>query len=117
MKKINFIESFDKLSKEHDLVIISDYGHGIITSKIAKHISNTEKFVSLNAQVNAANIGTHNIRKYKDINCLIINETELQHEMRQREGDVQKMAATLKGLINANYITVTRGKEWCFSIK
>jgi bifunctional ADP-heptose synthase (sugar kinase/adenylyltransferase) len=109
-----FIESFDKLSKEHDLVIISDYGHGIITSKIANHISNSEKFVSLNAQVNAANIGTHNIRKYKDINCLIINETELQHEMRQREGDVLKMAAKLRGLINANYISVTRGKEGAF---
>jgi len=109
-----FIESFDKLSKEHDLVIISDYGHGIITSKIAKHISKTEKFVSLNAQVNAANIGTHNIRKYKDINCLVINETELRHEMRQREGDAQKMAAILKGLINANYITVTQGKFGAF---
>ena len=109
-----FIESFDKLSKEHDLVIVSDYGHGIITSKIANHISKSEKFVSLNAQVNAANIGTHNIRKYKDINCLIINETELQHEMRQREGDVLKMAAKLRGLINANYISVTRGKEGAF---
>ena len=40
-----FIESFDKLSKEHDLVIISDYGHGIITSKIANHISKAEKFL------------------------------------------------------------------------
>ena len=109
-----FIESFDKLSKEHDLVIISDYGHGIITSKIANHISKTEKFVSLNAQVNAANIGTHNIRKYKGINCLVINETELRHEMRQREGDVQKMATILKGIINTNYITVTQGKDGAF---
>ncbi len=109
-----FIQSFDKLSKEHDLVIVSDYGHGIVTPRIAEHISNSEKFVSLNAQVNAANIGTHNIRKYKDINCLIINEDELQHEMRQREGDVLKMAAKLRGLINANYISVTRGKEGAF---
>ena len=109
-----FIESFDQLAKENDLIIVSDYGHGIITSKIANHISKSEKFVSLNAQVNAANIGTHNIRKYKDINCLIINETELRHEMRQREGDIQKMAATLKGLINANYITVTKGKSGVF---
>ncbi len=109
-----FIESFDKLAKEHDLVIISDYGHGIITSKIANHISKAERFVSLNAQVNAANIGTHNIRKYKDINCLVINETELRHEMRQRDGDIQKMATMLKGIINTNYITVTQGKSGAF---
>jgi rfaE bifunctional protein kinase chain/domain/rfaE bifunctional protein nucleotidyltransferase chain/domain len=109
-----FIESFDKLSKESDLVIISDYGHGIITPKIADHISSSKKFISLNAQVNAANIGTHNIRKYNDINCLIINETELQHEMRQREGDSQKLAAKLKESVGANYISVTRGKEGAF---
>ena len=109
-----FIESFDKLSKEHDLVIISDYGHGIITPRIAEHISNSDKFVSLNAQVNAANIGTHNIRKYHNVNCLIINESELRHELRQREGDVEEMAITLKEMINSKYIAVTRGKDGAF---
>jgi bifunctional ADP-heptose synthase (sugar kinase/adenylyltransferase) len=111
-----FIESFDKLSKEHDLVIISDYGHGIITPRIAEHISNSDKFVSLNAQVNAANIGTHNIRKYHNVNCLIINESELRHELRQREGDVEEMAITLKEMINSKYIAVTRGKNGAFLI-
>jgi len=109
-----FIETFDKLSKEHDLIIISDYGHGIITPKIAKHISNSNKFISLNAQVNAANIGTHNIRKYHDINCLIINESELRHELRQRDGDVEEMANILKTMVNAKYITVTQGREGAF---
>jgi rfaE bifunctional protein kinase chain/domain/rfaE bifunctional protein nucleotidyltransferase chain/domain len=109
-----FLESFERISKEHDLVIVSDYGHGIITPKIANYISDSEKFVSLNAQINAANIGTHNIRKYKNINCLIINETELHHEMRQREGDIEKLATQLKESINANYISVTRGKDGAF---
>jgi rfaE bifunctional protein kinase chain/domain/rfaE bifunctional protein nucleotidyltransferase chain/domain len=111
-----FIESIDSISEEHDLVIISDYGHGIITPKIAEHISNSDKFVSLNAQVNAANIGTHNIRKYHDVNCLIINESELRHDMRQREGDIEKMANTLKDMINSKYIAVTRGKRGAFLI-
>jgi len=112
-----FIQAFDKLVKEHDLVIVSDYGHGIITTKIAKHISQTDKFVSLNAQVNAANIGTHNIRKYQDINCLIINAAELRHEMRQRDGDLDQMAITLKQMIGTKYIAVTQGKDGAFLIK
>ncbi len=111
-----FIESFNKLSKEHDLIIISDYGHGIITPRIAEHISNSDKFVSLNAQVNAANIGTHNIRKYHDVNCLIINESELRHELRQREGNVEEMANILKNIINTKYIAVTQGKNGAFLI-
>ena len=68
----------------------------------------------MNAQVNAANIGTHNIRKYHDIDCLIVNASELQHEMRQREGDIEKLAIELKKAINANYITVTKGREGAF---
>lgn len=114
--EIQFINSFDKLSKKYDLIIVSDYGHGIITPKIAEYISKSKKFVSLNAQVNAANIGTHNIRKYNDINCLIINANELQHEMRQRDGDLEKMALKLKEAISAKYISVTEGKNGAFLI-
>jgi rfaE bifunctional protein kinase chain/domain len=109
-----FIESFDRLSKEHDLVIISDYGHGLITPKVAKHISKSEIFTSLNAQINAANVGTHSIRKYQDINCLIINANELCHEMRQRDGELDLLAKQLQELINSDYISVTRGKEGAF---
>jgi len=111
-----FIESFDKLSKEHDLIIISDYGHGVITPKVAKYISKSDKFISLNAQVNAANIGTHSIRKYHDVNCLIINESELRHELRQRDGIVEEMAEILKDIVSAKYIAVTQGKNGAFLI-
>jgi len=95
-------------------VIVSDYGHGIITPKIAEYISKTDKFISLNAQVNAANIGTQSIRKYHDINCLIINANELWHEMRERDGDLEKLALKLKKIIKADYITVTKGKDGAF---
>jgi rfaE bifunctional protein kinase chain/domain/rfaE bifunctional protein nucleotidyltransferase chain/domain len=110
----DFLDSIDNLAKVHDLIIVSDYGHGIITSKIAKHISNMDKFVSLNAQVNAANIGTHNIRKYNDIDCLIINANELRHEMRQRDGNIEDLAVKLKDSINAKYVSVTQGKDGAF---
>jgi len=110
----NFIQSLERLSKENDVIIVSDYGHGVITPKIAEYISQTDKFVSLNAQVNAANIGTHSIRKYHDINCLIINENELRHEMRQRDEDVVKISRELKAMVKARYISVTRGKKGAF---
>jgi rfaE bifunctional protein kinase chain/domain/rfaE bifunctional protein nucleotidyltransferase chain/domain len=114
LEEREFLASIDSLAKENDLIIVSDYGHGIITSSVAEYISNTNKFVSLNAQVNAANIGTHNIRKYSDIDCLIINATELRHEMRQRDGNIENLAIELKNLISAKYISVTKGKDGAF---
>jgi len=115
-EETEFLNSIDKLAKENDLIIVSDYGHGIITPVIANHISNMDKFVSLNAQVNAANIGTHNIRQYNDIDCLIINANELRHEMRQRDGNIEDLAAKLKDSISAKYMTVTKGKNGAFLI-
>jgi bifunctional ADP-heptose synthase (sugar kinase/adenylyltransferase) len=56
----------------------------------------------------------HSIRKYHDINCLIINATELRHEMRQREGELIMLAANLKEIIGAQYITVTQGRAGAF---
>ena len=110
----SFLDSLEVKSKEYDLVIVSDYGHGIITSKIATYLSELDNFVSLNTQVNAANIGTHNIKKYRNINSLIINATELQYEMRERDGDLEKMAIELKSAINSDFITVTQGKDGAF---
>ena len=44
---------------------------------------------SLNAQINSTNMGLHNIRKYTNIDSLIINVSELRHELRDREGDLR----------------------------
>ena len=49
---------------KHDLVIVSDYGHGFISSDAAELISKESNFTSLNAQVNAANIGYHTMNNY-----------------------------------------------------
>ena len=53
-----------------DLIITSDYGHGLINSKVAEFISNKKIFFALNAQLNAFNIGYHSLAKYNNINFL-----------------------------------------------
>ena len=74
-------KKFENLSKKSDLIVVSDYGHGFITQKISKQISNSKKFVALNAQTNANNIGYHSLRNYKNLNFVIINEKELRQEL------------------------------------
>ena len=74
--------------KNFDLIIVSDYGHGFISNRSAKKISKTKNFVALNAQVNASNIGYHTLQKYDQIDAMIINETELRHEMRNKNEEI-----------------------------
>jgi bifunctional ADP-heptose synthase (sugar kinase/adenylyltransferase) len=75
---------FQKHIKDHDLVIISDYGHGMISQKFAKLICKLSNFVAVNAQINAANIGYHSLNKYSNIDCGIINLSELKYEFRNK---------------------------------
>ena len=98
-----------KLVNEHDLVIVSDYGHGFISSTLAKEISNQSIFTALNAQVNAANIGYHTMNNYNNIDCAIINETELRHELRDRETAVESLMKELADNLEAKNLVVTQG--------
>lgn len=113
-KKIT--QKFKSLYNKYDLIIVADYGHGMITPKIAKFISNKKKFLSLNAQINSTNIGLHNINKYKKIDNLVINASELRYEMNQREGDIFNLAKKFKKQINSKSLTVTQGKLGAFMI-
>jgi len=99
------------LIPKHDLVIVSDYGHGFIGGETAKLISKQLVYTSLNAQINAANIGYHTMDNYRDIDCAIINETELRHELRDRESKLVDLMKELSKRLRSTNLVVTRGKS------
>ncbi len=101
----------DKNLKKFDLVIVLDYGHGMISPKIAKKICQKSTFLCLNAQVNASNVSYHSLSNYKKSNCVVINETELRRELRDREGPIKKLMKKLAIKIKSNLVIVTRGSN------
>jgi rfaE bifunctional protein kinase chain/domain/rfaE bifunctional protein nucleotidyltransferase chain/domain len=97
--------------KEHDVVIVSDYGHGLITKKLAKLLCKNSKFLALNAQTNASNTGYHSIQKYKGVNCVVINETELRQELRDKNEKLNILTKKLTKTIGINNLVITRGSS------
>ena len=69
--------------------MLTDYGHGLISDKSAKSICKKSLFLALNAQVNASNIGYHTMDKYNNVACVVINETELRHETRNKSSPIK----------------------------
>ena len=100
-----------KKLKNFDLVIISDYGHGFISDKNAALLSKKSKYVALNAQINAANRGYHTMNKYKNIDCVIINETELRHELRDKNSKINYLMNNLASNLNIGDLVVTQGSQ------
>ncbi len=104
-------------SKKSDLILVSDYGHGLISRKTATVFNKSKTFFSLNAQINASNRGFHSLIKYKNIDSLIINENELRHEMRDKVGNLEKMGHELMRFLKIKKLIITRGDKGALLIE
>jgi rfaE bifunctional protein kinase chain/domain len=97
--------------KKYDLVILLDYGHGLITKKIIQKLKKTTKFLAINAQINSSNIGYHSIQKFSSSDLLIINESELRHEARDKETNIEIVSKNFAKKNNFKTIIVTMGSK------
>lgn len=102
---------------DYDLVLVADFGHGLITTKLRNIIKQKAKFLAVATQRNAGNMGHNTIRKYwdrKDNIFICIDDDELRlaiHEKYDRNHD-------LKDIVNrelSNVSIVTRGPHGCIA--
>ena len=105
-----FLNILKNTIKKYDIIIVADYGHGIITKKIRKIINGSSKKLFLNTQINSFNRGYHTVYKYKKINSLVINEAELRYELKDKHSTILDLAKKLKKKISVDNIIVTKGK-------
>ena len=106
-----FINKINKFN-DYDMVIVTDYNHGIITKKVASKIS--AKFKNkfcLNCQLNSSNIRYQALSKYKNIKFVVINETELRYEFRDRTSDISILAKKLINKLKILSVLVTSGRR------
>ena len=94
---------------KYDIIIVADYGHGIITKKIRKLITANSKKIFLNTQINSFNRGYHTVYKYEKVNTLVINESELRYETSDRNSNILILVKKLRKKVKAKNIIVTQG--------
>ena len=97
--------------REYDVVIVTDYGHGLITPKIVNLLEDKSNFLAVNTQINSFNIGYHTISKYKNVNYVCVHEGELRHDYRNRSDTIEYLIRNLSNRIKSDFILVTQGAE------
>ena len=107
----NFYNLIEKNIKRSDIIIVADYGHGIITEKIRKLIVRNNKKIFLNTQINSFNRGYHTVNKYKKVNTLVINESELRYETSDRNSNVLILVKKLRKKVQVKNVIVTQGNK------
>ncbi len=94
-----------------DLVILTDYGHGLFTENAIKIIEKNAKFLAVNTQTNAGNKGFNLISKYQKADFIAIDNPEAQLECRNKEVPVEELIWQIAENTNCERVTVTMGKE------
>ena len=94
---------------EYDVVIVADYDHGLLTPKVIDLLTNKSRFLAVNTQINAANIGFHAISKYAHADYVCIHEGEIRLDRRSRTGNLKDLICDLANRMGDPSIMITRG--------
>ncbi len=107
----NYLKKLDKYLKNSDVIICADFGHGEISKKIRDKILLNKSKLFVNSQLNAFSRGYHSVLKYKSLNSIIINETELRQELKDRYSTVEKLVQILSKKLKFKNLVITQGKN------
>lgn len=67
----------DKIS-EYDLVVVCDFGHGLVTEPVMEILQDKAKFLAVNCQTNSSNYGLNVITKYQRADVFALDQKELK---------------------------------------
>jgi rfaE bifunctional protein nucleotidyltransferase chain/domain len=106
-------EKLEALLPEYDVVIVADYGHGMISHEVADLLSAKARFLAVNTQANAGNQGFNTVSKYRRADFISISEKEIRMEARNPQGDLRLIIAGVAAKLSCGRIIVTRGAQGC----
>lgn len=107
----NLIQLLDLQIRGVDLVLVVDYGHGLITPRIINHLANQSPFLAVNTQTNAANNGFHVIHRYPRADYVCIDHQEARLTLRDKYGDISQIAQRIQKDLKSGTTAVTLGHK------
>jgi rfaE bifunctional protein nucleotidyltransferase chain/domain len=101
-----------------DVVVVTDFGHGLMSPRVIDLLTEESKFLAVNAQSNSANHGYNLITKYKSADYICIDGPEARLAVGDKYGELADVVSkTLPSRIACDRIVVTQGKHGCWLYK
>jgi len=96
--------------RNYDLVVVTDFGHGVMQEKIRRLVENKARFLAVNCQTNSNNHGFNIINhQYQRMDCFSLDEQELMLSAAKRHVDHVLELDRLRRQFYASYAWLTRG--------
>jgi sugar/nucleoside kinase (ribokinase family) len=85
----------------------------MMTPEIADLLSTEAKFLAINTQVNAGNLGFNTVSKYRRADYICISERELRLEVRRPHGELREIIREVSERLCCGRMLITRGGQGC----
>jgi len=103
-------------ARKYDLVIVTDFGHGLISPRVIRTLQDKTRFLAVNAQTNAGNQGFNLITKYARADYICIDGTEARLAVSDKFLDLAAIAGEiLPARIDCKRLIVTGGVHGCIT--
>jgi bifunctional ADP-heptose synthase (sugar kinase/adenylyltransferase) len=107
--ELDFIKLIEENAKNADIIIVTDYGHGLITDAVISKLTAMPVFLALNVQSNAGNRGFNSVSRYPRADFVTLNGAEANLEARRRHADLMKFIPKLQLDLGSKSVLVTLG--------
>lgn len=102
-------EHLTKIMPNYDLVLVADYGHGLISPSTIRVLERLCPYLGINTQTNSANLGYNLITKYRRADYVCIDEPEVRLAMHDRSSPLEGLILRIHKLLKCKVVTITRG--------
>jgi bifunctional ADP-heptose synthase (sugar kinase/adenylyltransferase) len=106
-----FVDALEQAIARCDVVIVADYGHGLITRPAVDTLVDRSRFLAVNTQLNAANAGYHVLSKYPRADYACLHEGELRMDARDLRADLGALLESTAQRMDARAIMATQGRQ------
>lgn len=105
-----------KRAAEYDLVVVCDFGHGLVHNSTIDLLEKHSRFLAVNAQSNAGNLGFNLITKYPKADYISIDGPEARLATHDKFSELAEVAGKmLPARVDCPKIIVTQGKHGCLA--
>lgn len=98
-----------------DLIMVTDFGHGLIDHSIVHSLATINKFLAVAPQTNSANVGFNLLTKYKDahVDYACLDEPEARLAAGDKHKPIDWIGLELHNIV-AKRLVITHGNKGCY---